>query len=62
MFSLSTFCVISPINEVAKMFKRPVVYLNKRPGKDMPSALTKFYNNMREDFGKINLKDYTIVY
>ena len=48
------------INEVAKMFKRPVVYLNKRPGERYASALTKISlnNKVFRRFGKINLKDY----
>ena len=48
------------INEVAKMFKRPVVYLKRRPGERFASALTKISLNNRVfiRFGKINLKDY----
>ncbi len=48
------------INEVARMFKRPVIYLNKRPGERFASALTKISlnNKVFRRFGKINLKDY----
>jgi|TARA_B100001093_G_scaffold464009_1_gene480533 UDP-glucose 4-epimerase len=48
------------INEVAKMFKRPIVYLNKRPGERFASAFTKISLNNKVflRFGKINLKDY----
>jgi len=48
------------INEVAKMFKRPIIYLNKRPGERFASALTKISlnNKVFRRFGKINLKDY----
>ena len=42
------------------MFKRPVVYLKRRPGERFASALTKISLNNRVfiRFGKINLKDY----
>ena len=48
------------INEVAKMFKRPIIYLDKRPGERFASALTKISlnNKVFRRFGKINLKDY----
>jgi len=48
------------INEVAKMFKRPIIYLNQRPGERFASALTKISlnNKVFRRFGKINLKDY----
>ena len=48
------------IKNVAKMFKRPIVYLNRRPGERYASALTKISLNNRvfRRFGKINLKDY----
>ena len=48
------------IKDVAKMFKRPIVYLNRRPGERYASALTKISlnNKVFRRFGKINLKDY----
>ena len=48
------------IKNVAKMFKRPIVYLNRRPGERYASALTKISlkNKVFRRFGKINLKDY----
>ena len=48
------------IQEVAKMFKSPIIYLKKRPGERYASALTKISLNNRvfRRFGKINLKDY----
>ena len=48
------------IENVAKMFKRRIVYLKKRPGERYASALTKisFNNKVFRRFGKINLKDY----
>ena len=48
------------IKEVAKMFNKPLVYLNKRPGERYASALTKISlnNKVFRRFGKINLKDY----
>ena len=48
------------IIEVAKMFKRKIVYLNKRRGERYASALTKISLNNRvfRRYGKINLKDY----
>ena len=48
------------IIEVAKMFKRKIVYLKKRQGERYASALTKISLNNRvfRRYGKINLKDY----
>ena len=48
------------INDVAKMFKKPIIYLKKRPGERYASALTKMSlnNKVFRRFGKINLKDY----
>ena len=48
------------IENVAKMFKRRIVYLKKRPGERYASALTKISlnNKVLKRFGKINLKDY----
>ena len=48
------------IIEVAKMFKRKIVYLKKRRGERYASALTKISLNNRvfRRYGKINLKDY----
>ena len=48
------------INEVAKMFNRPIIFLKKRPGERFASALTKISlnNKVFRRFGKINLKDY----
>ena len=48
------------IVEVAKMFKRKIVYLKKRRGERYASALTKISLNNRvfRRYGKINLKDY----
>ena len=48
------------IIEVAKMFKRKVIYLKKRPGERYASALTKISlnNKVFRRYGKIDLKDY----
>ncbi len=48
------------INEVAKMFKKKVIFLKPRVGERYASALTKFSLNNRiiRKYGKINLKDY----
>ena len=48
------------IIEVAKMFKRKVLYLKKRPGERYASALTKISlnNKVFRRYGKIDLKDY----
>ena len=48
------------IIEVAKMFKRKIVYLKKRRGERYASALTKISlnNKVFRRYGKINLKDY----
>ena len=48
------------IIEVAKMFKRKIVFLKKRRGERYASALTKISLNNRvfRRYGKINLKDY----
>ncbi len=48
------------IIEVAKMFKRKIVYLKKRQGERYASALTRISLNNRvfRRYGKINLKDY----
>ena len=48
------------IMEVAKMFKRKIVYLKKRQGERYASALTRISLNNRvfRRYGKINLKDY----
>ena len=48
------------IIDVAKMFKRKIVYLKKRRGERYASALTKISLNNRvfRRYGKINLKDY----
>ncbi len=48
------------ILEVAKMFKRKIRFLKKRPGERYVSALTKnnLSNKVYKYFGKINLKNY----
>ena len=48
------------IIEVAKMFKRKIVFLKKRRGERYASALTEISLNNRvfRRYGKINLKDY----
>jgi UDP-glucose 4-epimerase len=48
------------IVEVAKMFKKKIVYLKKRPGERFASALTtiSLNNKVFRRYGKINLKDY----
>ena len=48
------------ILQVAKMFKKPIIFLKKRPGERYASALTKISLNNRvfRRYGKINLKDY----
>ena len=48
------------IKDVAKMFKKPIIYLKRRPGERYASALTKISlnNKVFRRFGKINLKDY----
>ena len=48
------------ILEVAKMFKKKIIYLKKRPGERYASALTKISlnNQVFRRYGKINLKDY----
>jgi len=48
------------ILEVAKMFKKKIIYLKKRPGERYASALTKISlnNKVFRRYGKINLKDY----
>ena len=48
------------ILEVAKMFKKKIIFLKPRIGERYASALTKFSLNNRiiRKYGKINLKDY----
>ena len=48
------------ILQVAKMFKKPIIFLKKRPGERYASALTKISlnNKVFRRYGKINLKDY----
>ena len=48
------------ILEVAKMFKRKIKFLPKRPGERYTSALTNvsFSNKIHKRFGKIDLKNY----
>ncbi len=48
------------ILQVAKMFKRQINFLKKRPGERYASALTKISlnNKVFRRYGKINLKDY----
>ena len=48
------------IIEVAKMFKRKIIYLKERPGERYASALTKISlnNKVFRRYGKKNLKDY----
>ncbi|MFL2886670.1 MAG: NAD-dependent epimerase/dehydratase family protein [Candidatus Pelagibacter sp.] len=48
------------INNVAKMFKNKIIYLNPRAGERYASALTNISLDARiiKRYGKINLKDY----
>ena len=48
------------IIEVAKMFKRQIIYLKPRLGERYASALTKITHNNKiiQKYGKIQLKDY----
>ncbi|MBD1152131.1 NAD-dependent epimerase/dehydratase family protein [Pelagibacterales bacterium SAG-MED22] len=48
------------ILEVAKMFKREIIFLKPRPGERYASALTKISSNNKiiHKYGKIHLKDY----
>ena len=48
------------ILQVAKMFKKPIIFLKNRPGERYASALTKISlnNKVFRRYGKINLKDY----
>ena len=48
------------INEVAKMFKRKIVYIKPRLGERYASALTKISskNKIIQKYGKLQLKDY----
>jgi UDP-glucose 4-epimerase len=48
------------INDVAKMFKSKIKYLNKRPGERYASALTSMNlsNKVYKYFGKVKLSDY----
>ena len=48
------------IMQVAKMFKRKILFLKPRKGERYASALSKFSNNNKiiKRFGKINLQDY----
>jgi len=48
------------ILQVAKMFKRKILFLKPRSGERFASALTKITNNEKivQKFGKLKLKDY----
>ena len=48
------------IIQVAKMFRRKILFLKPRKGERYASALSKFSNNNKiiKRFGKINLQDY----
>ena len=48
------------IIEVARMFKRQIIYLKPRLGERYASALTKITHNNKiiQKYGKIQLKDY----